>query len=97
MSRSHHVISANDLRNGLNVYFLQEGDSARWDTDITRATLYDDDAVESAFERAKQDMADNIVVDCLVVPVDENRQPLTTREKIRAGGPSIKYGHAADL
>jgi len=93
MPKSLNIISANDLRSGLNVYFIQDDDNNRWATDIDEATLYDEGEVTAALLRAKQDMDKNIVVDCFIVPVDEAKNPLTTREKIRAEGPSSNYGH----
>ncbi len=92
MPHALNIISANDLRDGLNVYFIQNGGNARWDRDISLATIYDEDELSTAFDRAKQDMDNNIVVDCIIVPVDDNHNPVTTRERIRAGGPSVKYG-----
>jgi len=92
MSNALNIISANDLRSGLNVYFTQEGGTARWDTDISRASVYDEDNIAPALARAKEDLGNNIIVDCVTVPVDGNHQPFTIREKIRAAGPSVKYG-----
>ncbi|NOZ43165.1 MAG: DUF2849 domain-containing protein [Alphaproteobacteria bacterium] len=100
MTNPLNVISANHLRSGLNVYYVQNGADSFWDTDIAKASVYDDDSqtenmLALAFEQAKQDMANNIVIDCTIVPVDRNHIPLTTRERIRASGPSSRYGHAA--
>lgn len=95
MSISRNVISANDLRSGLNVYFIQDGKESRWDLDISKATLFDEAHVTEAFDLAKTDVDKNIVVDCLIVALDKNHDPTTTREKIRAEGPSTKYGHDA--
>ena len=96
MSNSLNIISANNLRSGLNVYFSQnEGQNKgepRWESDSSLATAYSEDQLPAAFERAKQDMENNIVVDCVTVPVDDNHNPITVREKIRAAGPSVKYG-----
>jgi len=97
MTDSLNIITANHLRSGLNVYFFQEGPDSRWDTDISKASVFPEDDLAEAFDRAKRDMADNIVVDCAVIPVDKNHNPLTTREKIRAEGPSTRYGHAVNL
>jgi len=94
MTDSLNIITANHLRSGLNVYFIQEGADSRWDRDISKASVFPEDDLATAFDRAKRDMADNIVVDCAVIPVDKNHNPLTTREKIRAEGPSTRYGHA---
>ncbi len=93
MSTSLNVISANDLRSGLNVYYIQDGGDNRWDIDISKASTFDADSLTSAFDLAKQDMDNNLVVDCVVVPVNEHHGPLTTRERIRSTGPSTKYGH----
>lgn len=93
MSSSLKVISANDLRSGLNVYFFQEGSEGHWDTDISKASLFDDEAITVALDLAKKDLTNNIVVDCLVVSVDKDHVPTTVREVIRSTGPSSKYGH----
>lgn len=95
MAHTLSIISANDLRSGLNVYFVQGGGDSCWDTDVSRASVYEKENLTPAFDLAKQDMAKNIVVDCLTVAVDDNHIPLTTREKIRSSGPSSKYGHGA--
>ncbi len=91
---SLNIISANHLRTGLNVYFIQNEAGNRWDTDYTKASIYDPEKISEAFDQAQQDMDNNIVVDCVIVPVDKNHVPLTTRERIRSTGPSSKYGHA---
>ena len=96
MSSSLNVISANDLRSGLNVYFIQDGDDNRWDIDISKASTFDGENVTVAFDLAKKDMDNNVVVDCVVVSVNDSHTPLTTRERIRSTGPSTKYGHAAN-
>ena len=93
MSASLNVISANDLRSGLNVYFFQDGSKGHWDTDISKASVYDEGAINAAFGLAKKDLGNNIVVDCVIVPVDEDHLPTTAREVIRSTGPSSKYGH----
>ncbi len=93
MPHSLNIISANNLRDGLNVYFIQNEDEARWDTDISLASVYGENELPAAFDRAKQDMDNNIVVDCIIVPVDGSHNPVSTREKIRAAGPSVKYGN----
>lgn len=95
MSSSLNVISANDLRSGLNVYFFQDGLSGHWETDISKASFFDDGGITAAFDLAQKDLTNNIVVDCVVVSVDENHIPTTVREVIRSTGPSSKYGHQA--
>lgn len=92
MTHSFNIISANHLRTGLNVYFRQEGETGEWLTQSDKATVYTDETISAAFEMAQKAMDENLVVDCIIVPVDENHAPLTTREKIRAKGPSIPYG-----
>lgn len=95
MSTSLNVISANDLRSGLNVYFIRDSSGNRWDIDISKASIFDETNLTSAFDLAKEDMGNDVVVDCVIVPVNENHIPITAREKIRSTGPSTKYGHAA--
>ncbi|MBL4800668.1 MAG: DUF2849 domain-containing protein [Emcibacter sp.] len=96
MSSLLNIISANNLRSGLNVYFIQDNAGSRWDTDISKASVYGENDLAGAFDLAKQDLDNNIVVDCVTVSVDENHTPLTAREKIRGDGPSSKYGHAVN-
>lgn len=87
-----HIITANNLRNGLNVYFCLEGEKGSWDQDIGKARRFDADGIEAALGQAEKDVAGNLVVDCYSIDVTDEGEPLTSREKIRAGGPSIKYG-----
>lgn len=97
MSTSLNVISANDLRSGLNVYFIQDDAGCRWDIDISKASIFDETNLTSAFDLAKKDLDNNVVVDCVIVSVNKDHIPTTTREKIRSMGPSTKYGHAVNL
>jgi len=92
MSNSLNIISANDLRSGLNVYFTQHEGTARWETNSALASVYSEDQLSAAFDHAKKDMENNLVIDCVIIPVDDNHKPITIREKIRAAGPSVKYG-----
>lgn len=92
MSMKKYIITANNLRDGLNVYFSGK-EKSRWLQDLSQASVFEETELEDALKGAKEDMAKNIVVDCYSVEVDENTQPLTMREKIRAQGPSSAYGH----
>ncbi|MCK5425212.1 MAG: DUF2849 domain-containing protein [Emcibacter sp.] len=96
MSTSLNVISANDLRSGLNVYFVQDEAGGRWDMDISKASIFDETNLTSAFDLARNDIDNNVVVDCVIVPLNNDHTPTTTREKIRSMGPSTKYGHAVN-
>ncbi|WP_321397425.1 DUF2849 domain-containing protein [Emcibacter sp.] len=86
------IITANHLQNGLNVYFVESADSVSWDTDIAAASRFDKEALEAALARAAEGERNNIVVGIYAIEADDD----SAREKIRAQGPSIKYGHEAN-
>ncbi|WP_138379277.1 DUF2849 domain-containing protein [Luteithermobacter gelatinilyticus] len=92
MSESKQIITANNLRNGRIVYFAREADT-RWPEDITQATVFDADQIETALTEARKDEQNNLVVGVYAVALDSGKLPESAREKIRAKGPSIKYGH----
>lgn len=85
------VITANRLTDGVVVF--QTADDS-WTEDFNRAAvLTDPKAASGALERAKQDEANNIVVDAYVVAVEERNGhfvPKALREAIRAAGPTIR-------
>jgi uncharacterized protein DUF2849 len=85
------VITANRLTDGL-VVFQTIDDS--WTEDfICAAVLSDPQATASALARAKQDEANNIVVDPYAIVVEERNghlAPKALREAIRATGPTIR-------
>ena len=85
------VITANRLTDGLVVF--QTSDDG-WTEDFIRAAvLSDPHATASALARAKQDEANNIVVDPYAIVVEERNghlAPKALREAIRATGPTIR-------
>jgi len=85
------VITANRLTDGV-VVFQTAGDG--WTEDFNRAAvLPDPQATAGALKRAKQDEANNIVVDAYAVVVEERNghlAPKALREAIRAAGPTIR-------
>jgi sulfite reductase (NADPH) hemoprotein beta-component len=87
----HDVITANRLTDGVVVF--QTADQG-WSEDFNRAAILPDPgATASALARAKQDEADNIVVEPYAVAVEERNGHLTPkalREAIRAAGPTIR-------
>ena len=89
----NYVITANDLRDGLNVYLIHDAAKVSWTTDFKQATIIDAEHIDEVMALAKADMQDNKIVDAYQIEVGEDNQPLSAREKIRAQGPSIKYGH----
>lgn len=85
------VITANRLTDGVVVF--QTIDEC-WSEDFNRAAvLPDPQATASALNRAKQDEANNIVVDPYAIVVEERNghlAPKALREAIRATGPTIR-------
>jgi hypothetical protein len=85
------VITANRLADGV-VVFQTEDDS--WTEDFNRAAVRRDaGATAAALARAKQDEAQNVVVEPYAVPVEERNghcAPKALREAIRAAGPTIR-------
>ncbi len=85
------VITANRLTDGVVVF--QTSDES-WTEDFKRAAIFPDpEATAGALKRAKQDEANNIVVDAYAIVVEERNGHLTPkalREAIRATGPTIR-------
>ena len=85
------VITANRLAEGVVVF--QTADEC-WTEDFNRAAvLADPQATVRALARAKQDEANNIIVDAYAVAVEERNghfAPKALREAIRAAGPTIR-------
>ena len=85
------VITANRLTDGV-VVFQTIDDS--WSEDFnSAAVLPDPEATASALKRAKEDEANNIVVDPYAIVVEERNghlAPKALREAIRATGPTIR-------
>jgi hypothetical protein len=85
------VITSNRLTDGVVVFQSADGS---WSEDFKRAAVLPDaQATAVALERAKQDEANNLVVDAYAVAVAERNghfAPKALREAIRAAGPTTR-------
>ena len=85
------IITANRLTDGVVVFQTAAGS---WTEDFNRAVaLSDPQATADALKRAKQDEANNVVVDAYAIVVEERNghlAPKALREAIRATGPTIR-------
>src|SRR5579863_4134418 len=85
------VITANRLADGVVVFLSGDGS---WSEDFNRAAVMGDaQATAGALARAREDEANNLVVDAYAVPVEERNghlAPKALREAIRAAGPTIR-------
>jgi uncharacterized protein DUF2849 len=85
------VITANRLTDGVVVF---QSEDSSWTEDFNRAAvLPDPQATAAALKRAKQDEANNVVVDPYAIVVEERNghlAPKALREAIRATGPTIR-------
>jgi Protein of unknown function (DUF2849) len=85
------VITANRLADGVVVFQTED---AGWSEDFNRAAVRPDEAATAAaLARAKEDEAENLVVEPYAVPVDQRNghvAPKALREAIRAAGPTIR-------
>ena len=85
------VVTANRLTDGVVVF--QTADEG-WSEDFNRAAVLPDPNVTAdALKRAKQDEANNIVVEPYAIVVEERNghlAPKALREAIRATGPTIR-------
>jgi hypothetical protein len=90
------IITANRLGDGAVVFLSAEG----WVTDIVdSAVLNAPDAIEAGFVTAERSASEQEIVgvEAIEVSLDENRSPvpIRLRERIRAFGPTVRYGEAA--
>ena len=90
------IITANRLTDGVVVFLSANG----WVTDIARsAVLNVSDAVEAGLASAAKAVADREIIDAAAIDVnlDEYNSPMPVRlrERIRAFGPTVRYGEAA--
>jgi Protein of unknown function (DUF2849) len=85
------VITANRLTDGVVVFQTADGG---WTEDFNRAVaLLEPQATADALKRAKQDEANNVVVEPYAIVVEERNghlAPKALREAIRAAGPTIR-------
>jgi hypothetical protein len=85
------VITANRLTDGVVVFQTADGS---WTEDFKRAVaLPDPQATADALKRAKQDEANNVLVEPYAIVVEERNghlAPKALREAIRAAGPTTR-------
>ena len=85
------AITANRLRQGDIVYLT---DSGKWSNHLNESRISDDDSVvQEMMAQAEADVAARLVVSVYameVVEIDGILQPLSTREIIRAAGPTVR-------
>ena len=89
------VITANKLREGVIVYLTKDGGVTVWTENIDYAYIAGEDEVDALLDVAKSYEASNVVVGVYAIEIAGSREPLTAREKVRAGGPTIPYGDDA--
>jgi hypothetical protein len=87
---STQVMTANRLRDGDVVYLTAAGEWSLW---LRDAAVASDESGQAELEaRAKRAEADRLVVGPYLMAVadsDDGPQPIGTREKIRAKGPTV--------
>ncbi len=86
------VITANRLREGDIVYLSGDGDPLAWSRDLDDALVIEEPAVEALLRRAERD---DRVIGVYATEIAGRRTPISARERIRATGPSIKFGRDA--
>jgi hypothetical protein len=91
----YKVISANRLGDGAVVYLTCRDGGFSWCNAIAQASVFDEEHLATAQAFAREEIARNRVVEPYEVEITGHNEPITEREKIRAGGPSVAYGDAA--
>ncbi|MEQ1887666.1 MAG: DUF2849 domain-containing protein [Alphaproteobacteria bacterium] len=86
------VITANRLRDGIVIYLRAHGDHFHWSENIRDASVFEAGDVNAVLARASVDVRENRIVDPYAIGVGADHTPLTQREAVRAGGPTIPYG-----
>ncbi|MEX1147723.1 MAG: DUF2849 domain-containing protein [Sphingomonadales bacterium] len=89
------VITANRLDNGDIVYFRLGDDKGDWVTALKDATSFGETEFDNALAMARKFDDDCVVIGVYEMEVAGRNRPLNAREKVRASGPSIRYGKAA--
>jgi hypothetical protein len=89
-AQSSQILTANRLRTGAAVYWS----GASWTDDMRSADVFAGTIdAEQALTAARKSVADQVVVNPYLFPVRIEAgepQPLETRERIRAVGPSVR-------
>jgi len=86
------VITANRLREGDIVYLSGDGDPLAWSPELDDALVIEEPAVDALARRAADDRR---VISVYATEIAGRRTPISARERIRAVGPSIKFGRDA--
>ncbi len=90
------IVTANRLRDGAVVYLAADGS---WSTNISEGVVARDAvAAERLMAAGNQAAADQVVVGPYLIAVavnDDRVEPIGTRERIRALGPSVSERPAA--
>jgi hypothetical protein len=87
------IISANDLSDGMVVYFVVPG---TWTRDIAQAkTFASESDVEAGLALAKGDVKNDLIVDPFAVDVtataSDGLEAVSLRNAIRAKGPTVSF------
>ncbi len=88
----YRVVTANRLRDGIIVYFNRD---AGWSEHLRDATVASGEEIDGLVALAEKDVQSNNVVGAYTIEIAGDHQPLTARERIRAEGPSIRFGEDA--
>ncbi len=91
------VVTANRLREGDVVYLT---DTGRWSVHLNESRISDDAGVlDALMAQAEADVAARLIIGPYlmeVIEVDGILQPLSTREIIRAAGPTVRADYRDD-
>jgi hypothetical protein len=91
------VISANRLNDGSVTYLDASGS---WVSELTKARIFSSKAEEeTGLEEARRAVAENFIVEPLVVPIGEAPEgwrALSLRDAIRAAGPTVDYATSTE-
>ena len=91
----YQVVTANRLKEGVIVYMTKDGNVTGWTENIDYAYIAGEDEIDGLLLKAKEYETDNTVVGSYAIEIAGSKVPLTARERIRAAGPSIRYGDDA--
>ena len=91
----YQVVTANRLREGVIVYLTKDEGVTGWTENIDYAYVAGEDEIEDILVLAKSYEDKNTVIASYAVEIAGSKVPLSMREKIRAAGPSIRYGDDA--
>lgn len=92
MAARGKVITANILTDGVTVYLT---DRNEWTETLAEARFFTDAAeAERLLARAEEDVARRVIVEPYLMDAElgaDGPRPVSARERIRAGGPTIPY------